>query len=429
MEADLRTVEGGRGVGADGIALHLAGRRIDARWHVTRDHKGVLIVDRGDRARDRLARRPLEAGAQHRVDDRARVGELRRVERLGRRARKAVEVLLRVAAQLGEVAAGEHVHLAAGLAQQPRGRQPVAAVVALSHHHADRARQRSAGHQVREPACRPLHQVERRHAALLDRVRVRGAHLLRRVGRVEPVRERHGAAGYPLLSPLAGLVRADAGPIQGEEQGMRIRKPSPSLVISIVALVMASTGSAVAAVSFARNSGAVDGRSAGGASSSLSHAAGQLVATASGGSHKGQIPVKFLANVPAATTFGRYSPVVDNTTGGSQAINTNSLGTISATCNDQDDRAGVLDPTTTLTFQSGGSTVNFARTIGGSNATLVSMAPNTTQSITINGSNTFEIQVEAFGADVVYDGQVRQDGRGTSAANCLVAGTAEKFTH
>jgi hypothetical protein len=209
---------------------------------------------------------------------------------------------------------------------------------------------------------------------------------------------------------------------------MKIRRPSPSLVISIVALVMASTGSAVAAVSYARNAGAVDGRSAVSASSSLSHAAGRLVATASGGSHKGQIPVKFLANVPASTTFGRYAPVVDNTTGGAETLNTNSLGTLSATCNDQDNRAGTLDPTTTLTFQSAGAGVNFARAIGGNNATVAGMAPNTTQSITINGSNTFHVIVESFGVDVVYDGQVRQDGRGTASANCLVAGTAQKFT-
>jgi hypothetical protein len=208
---------------------------------------------------------------------------------------------------------------------------------------------------------------------------------------------------------------------------MKIRRPSPSLVISVVALVMATTGSAVAAVSFARNAGAVDGRSAVSASSSLKHATGRLVATATGGSHKGQIPVKFLANVPASTTFGRYPAVLDNATGAPQALNANSLGTLSATCNDQDNRAGVLDPTTTLTFQSAGAQTNFARQIGGNNATVVPMAPNTTQSITINGSNLFHIHVESFGVDVVYDGQVRQDGRGTSTANCLVAGTAQRF--
>ena len=209
---------------------------------------------------------------------------------------------------------------------------------------------------------------------------------------------------------------------------MRIRKPSPSLVISIIALVMASTGSAVAAVSFARNAGAVDHRSAVGASSSLSHAAGRLVATASGGSHKGQVPAKFIANVPGSTTFGNYAAVPDNANGASQTVNANTLGTLTATCSDQDARTGTLDPTTTLTFQSGGATVNFARQVGGANPTLVSMAPTTTQSITINGSNTFHVQAESFGTVIVYDGQVRQDGRGTSAANCLVAGTAQKFT-
>jgi hypothetical protein len=209
---------------------------------------------------------------------------------------------------------------------------------------------------------------------------------------------------------------------------MKIRRPSPSLVISVIALVMATTGSAVAAVSFARNAGAVDGRSAVSASSSVKHATGRLVATATGGSHKGQIPVKFLANVPASTTFAQYLPVVDNTNGGAQVLNTNSLGTLSATCNDQDTRAGVLDPTTTFTFQSAGAPVNFARQIGGGNATVVSMAPNTTQSITINGSNTFHVHAESFGVDVIYDGQVRQDGRATATANCLIAGTAEKFS-
>src|SRR4051794_39429463 len=213
-----------------------------------------------------------------------------------------------------------------------------------------------------------------------------------------------------------------------EGAGMRIRRPSPSLVISVVALVMATTGSAVAAVSFARNAGAVDGKSAVSASSSLKHATGRLVATASGGSHKGRIPVKFLANVPAATTFAHYVPVTDNAAGESQVLNSNSLGTLSATCNDQDARAGLLDPTTTFTFTSAGAQVNFARTIGGGNATVVPMAPNTTQSITINGSNTFHVHVESFGVDVIYDGQVRQDGRGTPVANCLVSGTAQRFT-
>jgi hypothetical protein len=61
------------------------------------------------------------------------------------------------------------------------------------------------------------------------------------------------------------------------------KRPSPSLVISLIALVMATTGTAIAAVDFARNAGAVDGKSAVSAGSSLSNARGKLVATARGG--------------------------------------------------------------------------------------------------------------------------------------------------
>ena len=51
---------------------------------------------------------------------------------------------------------------------------------------------------------------------------------------------------------------------------MRIRRPSPATVLSVVALVMATTGTAVAAVDFARNAGAVDRLSAVSAGSSVS---------------------------------------------------------------------------------------------------------------------------------------------------------------
>src|SRR3954467_910128 len=94
--------------------------------------------------------------------------------------------------------------------------------------------------------------------------------------------------------------------------GMRIRKPSPSLVISIVALVMASTGSAVAAVSFARNAGAVDHKSAVGSGATLSHAAGKLVATRAKGAGKGTIAAKYLDLGGVAhgstSTFGQSVP-------------------------------------------------------------------------------------------------------------------------
>ena len=55
---------------------------------------------------------------------------------------------------------------------------------------------------------------------------------------------------------------------------MKISRPQPATIISIAALVMASTGSAFAAVDFARNAGAVDHKSAAGSGATLSHAAG-----------------------------------------------------------------------------------------------------------------------------------------------------------
>src|SRR5215217_7385643 len=97
---------------------------------------------------------------------------------------------------------------------------------------------------------------------------------------------------------------------------MRIRRPSPGTVISIIALVMATTGTAVAAVDFARNAGAVDRLSAVPASASNSRAKGNLVATARGGSNVGQIPNKFLADVPETRAFAVPLAVEDNATGG-----------------------------------------------------------------------------------------------------------------
>src|SRR5689334_17427501 len=96
------------------------------------------------------------------------------------------------------------------------------------------------------------------------------------------------------------------------------RRPSPSLVVSIIALVFAAAGTSIAAVNFARNAGAVDGKSAVGAASSSSRAAGKLVATAATGSLRGKIPIRFLeqgAYVSGSKqTFGQGMAVTDNTT-------------------------------------------------------------------------------------------------------------------
>jgi hypothetical protein len=197
------------------------------------------------------------------------------------------------------------------------------------------------------------------------------------------------------------------------------------MAVAMVALVMSLSGSAVAAIDFARNAGAVDGLSAVGASSSLGHAKGRLVATASGGSHPGQIPSKFLANTVSSSTFGAFPSVVDNANGASIALNGSSFGTLSASCNDQDARAGTIDPTATITF-SAGPALNVARSVGRGPATVKVIPAGTTDSLTINGSNTFHIQLELNRVNVVYDGLVRQDGQGTASGHCLIAGTVQK---
>ena len=67
---------------------------------------------------------------------------------------------------------------------------------------------------------------------------------------------------------------------------MRPRRPSPAMVVAVIALVVALSGTAIAAVDYARNAGAVDGKSAVGAQASLGRAAGKLVATAADGPAK-----------------------------------------------------------------------------------------------------------------------------------------------
>src|SRR3954465_14088841 len=98
------------------------------------------------------------------------------------------------------------------------------------------------------------------------------------------------------------------------------RRPSPSLVVSIIALVFATAGTSIAAINFAKNAGAVDGKSAVGAASSSKRAAGKLVATANKGPLKGRIPARFL-EIPGVTgfvtgskqTFAQGIEVIDNT--------------------------------------------------------------------------------------------------------------------
>jgi hypothetical protein len=209
---------------------------------------------------------------------------------------------------------------------------------------------------------------------------------------------------------------------------MRIRKPSPAMVVAIIALVMASTGSAVAAVNFARNAGAVDGLSAVKATSSNERARGRLVATRRGGANPGKIPFKFLAGVPYGDSFANFFDVADNATGAQVAIEPTELGTLNASCSDQAGAAGVEDPTVTITFaNTSGRDLNYYRRVGAGDQTILTLANGAADSFTINGQNNFRIHAESFGLNVVLEGFTRQFNVRTRGGNCAVTGTEQEI--
>jgi hypothetical protein len=208
---------------------------------------------------------------------------------------------------------------------------------------------------------------------------------------------------------------------------MRIRRPSPALVISIIALVMATAGTSIAAVSFATNAGAVDGLSAVRAGST-DKAAGKLIAAARSGPRKGTIPSYHLSGVPQSDSFSQLFSVPDNQVGGQVTLDENELGRLSAACSDENNTAGNENPTGTVSFTStNAAAVNFARHVGTGAANSGILQPNTVHSFTIGGANTFLVHLELFGTNVIYQGFIRQINQGTADAQCLIVGTRERI--
>ena len=206
---------------------------------------------------------------------------------------------------------------------------------------------------------------------------------------------------------------------------MRIRRPSPAMVVACIALFVALGGTSIAAVNYARNAGAVDGRSAVRAGVTTARAAGKLVATNKIGPERGRIPGRFLADVARTQNFGRAFEVPDNAPGAPVPIGSASgLGTLTASCNDQRATPGIEDPVTELNLvNSSGESINVARRVGVRDDGAVTLVPNGTQAqLRIAGSNTFFYHAELRGRNLLVQGVVRQDGAGTAAANCLVYG-------
>jgi len=196
------------------------------------------------------------------------------------------------------------------------------------------------------------------------------------------------------------------------------------MVVASVALFVSLGGTSVAAINYATNAGAVDGKSAVFAGASLNQAAGKLVATNRSGADKGRGPGKFVADVARTQSFSRAYEVADNAPGAPQLIQSiRGLGTVTATCNDQNAAAGNEDPISIITFNNAsGQTVNIARRVGNGDGALALAANQTATSLSVGGSNTFLFHIEFGGQNAIIQGGVRQDGRGTPAAVCGIFG-------
>jgi hypothetical protein len=209
---------------------------------------------------------------------------------------------------------------------------------------------------------------------------------------------------------------------------MRLKPPSPAMIVALLALLMATSGTAVAAVSFARNAGAVDGKSAVGNGATNHRAAGKLVAATRTGPNRGRINHKYLQGVMrgGSSTFGRALEVADNQSLAPVLIGgVFGIGTLTSTCNDQSPRPGIEDPSSTITFSNlSGEAISLSKRVGNGPAAVAALPNGVQTSLVVTGSNTFELHVQRRGTNYAVNGVVRQDGSRTAAAQCLVYGYA-----
>lgn len=212
---------------------------------------------------------------------------------------------------------------------------------------------------------------------------------------------------------------------------MRPRMPSPAMVVALVALFVSLSGTAVAVVSYARNAGAVDGRSAVSATASLRQAAGNLVATAERGEAHGRIPGRYVHGVMrgGATSVTRYLRAVDNEPGPVVALATiPGIGRLSGQCRDQDPTPGVESTQTVITFtatEPGGA--NVSRLLGRdieSGRTPVAFGARTGVPVLVFSfaDPLFQLVLQAGERTAFVSGSARSDRNGTANAACLIFG-------
>lgn len=220
---------------------------------------------------------------------------------------------------------------------------------------------------------------------------------------------------------------------------MKLKRPSPAMVVAVLALVMSTTGGAIAAVNYAKNSDAVDGYSAVKAAKAGSgKAAGKLVATYRGGDNRGKLPLRIIAGAASKKSVDRLSdaaalgangarliPVTDNQTTASDSMIDLGLGELQVSCTDQNDQGGIENAATRINITNdSGTPFNLAREVGNGAATIVALNSGVVETFTIPQQNTFRIQLQGGSTTVLVDGTAQQVGQGTNDSSCAVWATA-----
>ncbi len=169
-------MEGHRDVGLDRDALDLPAGGIDPRGDVAGDDGRPAAVDRIDRRRGGLPRRPGEPRPEDRVNHSAGAGKPLAQPPDHVLCPEALQVGRRIPAQFLPRPEQQHLDLIAHLGQVPRRHQPIARVVPLAADDSHRALGRQRGNRLRHSLPSRLHQLKRRHPHLLDRPAIERSH-------------------------------------------------------------------------------------------------------------------------------------------------------------------------------------------------------------------------------------------------------------
>jgi hypothetical protein len=203
------------------------------------------------------------------------------------------------------------------------------------------------------------------------------------------------------------------------------------MVVALIALAVALSGTAVAAVDYARNAGAVDGRSAVSSDVTLGAAKGKLVATALLGPSRGRVPGRFVSDVMrgGATSITKYLRAVDNQPGPVVTIATiDGIGRFEAQCRDQDPAPSVESTQTIITFTaSEPAGVNVSRLTGrdidnSNDGVVFTATPNQAVPVISIADTMFQLILQSGLKTVFLSGSARSDANHTASAACLIWG-------